>query len=123
MKNKNLSIFLLLIIPLLMFSFAVTSVSAKTAGLPRGTKVVWVWGQDKYYDTIVPITPDKQLPWKGPFQLLEEVGPTGLQTEFGLGDQEYVGGRWWIDANGNEEQDAEDVYFLCPLLGPGRDEP
>lgn len=98
---------------------------AKTAGLPRGTKVVYVTSQNKYYDTIVPIDPGagKQLPWKGRFQLLEMTGPTGLQTEFGHGDREYVGGRWWVDANPNGYQDADDVYFLCPLLGPGRDSP
>ena len=50
-------------------------------------------------------------------------GPFGLQTEFGPGDQDYVGGRWWIDANGNGEMDAQDAYFSCPLLGPGRAEP
>jgi hypothetical protein len=49
--------------------------------------------------------------------------PDGLQTEFGPGDPGYVGGRWWVDGNGNGEMDDEDVYFLCPLLGPGREEP
>ena len=48
-------------------------------------------------------------------------GPTGIQTEFGPGDQGYVGGRWWMDTNGNGEMDAEDAFFLCPLLGPGFD--
>ena len=47
---------------------------------------------------------------------------SSLATEFGPGDTGYVGGRWWIDANGDNEMDADDVYFLCPLLGPGRDE-
>jgi len=32
----------------------------------------------------------------------------------------FAGGRWWIDANNNNAMDAEDVFFLCPLLGPGR---
>jgi hypothetical protein len=110
-----------------LITLAIPFVSAvKPAGLPRGTLVVYVTSQDKYYDTIVPIDPDngKQLPWKGPFQLLEKgVGPTGLQTEFGPSDPEYVGGRWWVDANPNGIQDENDVYFLCPLLGPGRDAP
>jgi len=26
-----------------------------------------------------------------------------------------------VDTNGNGMQDAEDHYFLCPLLGPGRE--
>ena len=49
-------------------------------------------------------------------------GPSGLQTEFGPGDPGYVGGRWWIDLNGNGEMDPADKFFLCPLLGPGRTE-
>lgn len=35
----------------------------------------------------------------------------------------YLGGRWWIDVNGNDIQDAGDNYLLCPLLGPGRTSP
>jgi hypothetical protein len=110
-----------------LIALTVPMVSAtKPGGLPRGSAVVYVTSQDKYYDTIIPIFPEdgEQLPWKGRFQLLEtETGPTGLQTEFGLGDREYVGGRWWIDVNGDGEEDAGDVFFLCPLLGPGRDAP
>jgi hypothetical protein len=53
----------------------------------------------------------------GRFQKLEN----GV-TEFGPGDQGYVGGRWWIDNNGNNEMDSEDTFLLCPLLGPGRTE-
>jgi hypothetical protein len=88
-------------------------------GRPGSDKVVYVTSQGLYYDTIVgPV-----LPQKGPFQKLEMAGPTGLQTEFGPGDPGYVGGRWWLDANGNGEQDAEDAYFSCPLLGPGRENP
>jgi hypothetical protein len=100
---------------------AVPIVAAAPVGRPFSTKVVYVTSQGKYYDTIVPVSPDKQLPWKGRFQQLEMMGPTGLQTAYGPGDREYVGGRWWIDANPNGYQDAGDVYFLCPLLGPGRD--
>ncbi len=87
------------------------------AGAPRSTgPVIYVTGQDLYFDTIV-LGP---LPFEGPFQKLEAAGPTGLQTEFGPGDHGYVGGRWWLDANGDGVMDAGDVYFLCPLLGPGR---
>ena len=76
-------------------------------------------GQDLFYDSIV-LT---DLPPHGPFQLLEMDGPTGLQTEFGPGDPGYVGGRWWVDVNGDGEMDDGDDYFLCPLLGPGREDP
>lgn len=79
--------------------------------------VVYVTGQELFYDSIVTADP---LPSKGPFQELEMDGPSGLQTEFGPGDPGYVGGRWWIDLNGNSEMDEGDKYFLCPLLGPGR---
>ena len=90
------------------------------AGAPRGTgPVIYVTGQDLVYDSIV-LGP---LPFQGPFQKLEATGPTGLQTEFGPGDHGYVGGRWWMDANGDDLMDAGDVYFLCPLLGPGREGP
>lgn len=81
--------------------------------------VIYVTGQNLFYDSIV-LT---NLPSEGPFQKLEIDGPTGLQTEFGLGDQDYVGGRWWVDANGNGEMDDDDAYFMCPLLGPGRVNP
>jgi hypothetical protein len=81
--------------------------------------VVYVTGQGLFYDTIVL----GELPPRGPFQLLEMEGPTGLQTEYGPGDRGYVGGRWWVDANGNGEMDDEDSFFLCPLLPPGREEP
>ncbi len=89
-------------------------------GAPRGNgPVIYVTGQDLYFDTIV-LGP---MPFHGPFQKLEADGPTGLQTEFGPGDHLYVGGRWWLDANGDDVMDAGDVYFLCPLLGPGREAP
>lgn len=76
---------------------------------------IYVTGQGLVYDSIV-LT---GLPNQGPFQKLEMTGPTGLQTEFGPGDLGFVGGRWWVDANGNEMMDDGDAYFLCPLLGPG----
>jgi len=83
--------------------------------------IVYVTSQDLFYDSIV-LT---DLPPHGRFQLLEMNGPPpfGLQTEFGPGDHDYVGGRWWVDGNGNGEMDDADDYFLCPLLGPGREEP
>lgn len=76
--------------------------------------VVYVSSQGKYYDTFVSA---QSLPMKGPFQLLE-----GGVTEYGPGDQGYVGGRWWID-DGDGIMEEEDTFLLCPLLGPGRDSP
>ena len=77
---------------------------------------IYVTGQDTTYSTIVLAS---HLPNEGDFQLLEMGGPTGLFTEFGPGDVGYLGGRWWIDVNGDSEMDDDDVYFMCPLLGPG----
>ena len=73
---------------------------------------VYVSGQGLYYDTFVSV---QVLPNHGRFQLLEE----GV-TEFGPGDRGYVGGRWWVDSNGNGQRDDEDTFLLCPLLPPGR---
>jgi hypothetical protein len=75
--------------------------------------VVYVTSQERYYDSIV--GPD--LPPNGPFQLLE-MGPNGLQTEFGPGDPGYVGGRWMMDTDGDGKIDK---WFSCPLLGPGHE--
>jgi hypothetical protein len=85
--------------------------------VPHDVNVVFVRSQGLYYDTIVL----GDLPQKGRFQILE-VGAMGLETDFGPGDQGYVGGRWWLDKNGNGEMDAGEL-FLCPLLGPGRETP
>jgi hypothetical protein len=103
----------------LVLSLTVAVPALARGGGPKDRAVIYVTSQELYYDTIV--GPD--LPWKGPFQKLEMAGPTGLQTEFGPGDPEYVGGRWWVDTNPNGYQDAEDAYFSCPLLGPGRESP
>ena len=92
---------------------------ARGKGNPHPQPVVYVTGQGLAYDSIVvtnlPFVPN------APYQELVPGGPTGVQTEFGPGDQGYVGGRWWMDANGNGEMDADDSFFLCPLLGPGFD--
>ncbi len=78
---------------------------------------VYVESQGLFYDSIV--GPD--LPGNGPFQQLRPgEGPGGtLATDYGPGDPGYVGGRWWVDVNGNDEMDGEDHYFSCPLLGKG----
>ena len=100
-----------------------TRISASISGEPsaatrfgdRTPGVVFVTSQGLYYDTFVVKDP---LPMQGQFQLLENG-----ETEFGPGQPGYLGGRWWEDLNGNGIQDAEDHYFLCPLLPPGRSEP
>jgi hypothetical protein len=80
--------------------------------LPR--VVIFVTSQNLYYDSIVTA---KSVPNKGRFQLLV-AGENGLETEFGPGDVGYLGGRWKMaDGNGGF------VYFVCPLLGPGRESP
>jgi hypothetical protein len=78
--------------------------------------IIYVRGQELYFDSIVTADP---LPMKGHFQKLE-VGPNGLETDYGPRDPQYKGGRWWFDVNGNAKQDAGDHFFNCPLLGPGR---
>ena len=99
-------------------ALSTTHALAKDRTTGRGTgPVVYVESQGLFYDSIVVA----DLPQKGRFQELKPgVGPSGLATEFGPGDVGYLGGRWWIDANGNGYQDADDAFFLCPLLGPGR---
>ncbi|MDX1665144.1 MAG: hypothetical protein R3272_15235 [Candidatus Promineifilaceae bacterium] len=88
---------------------------ARGQGNPNPAVEVYVVSQGLVYDSIVTADP---LPMKGPFQKLE-MGPHGLQTQYGPGDPGYVGGRWWVDVNGNDEMDEGDHFFLCPLLGPG----
>ncbi len=86
--------------------------------------VIYVYGDgpggELFYDSIVlsHLPFSEGLPW----QELEMGGPSGLMTEFGLGDEGYFGGRWFLDVDGTEGPSADDVFFLCPLLGPGRDE-
>jgi hypothetical protein len=109
MKRKLGVLFIVLIVALL----SVVPVSAGRGNEDVGT--IYVTSQGLYYDTFVVKDP---LPLQGKFQLLEDG-----RTEFGPGDPGYLGGRWWEDLNGNGEMDADDHYFLCPLLGPGRPAP
>jgi hypothetical protein len=89
--------------------------------------IIYVTDQGLYFDSIVTADP---LSPHGPFQQLfppgtnpDWVGGT-LSTEFGPRNPGYVGGRWWVDVDGNGEMDDEvDHFFSCPLLGPGRDMP
>lgn len=100
-----------------------TSVYAKERTKGRGAPglpSIYVTSQGLYYDTLLLKDP---LPFNDTmnFQLLE-FGLMGPQTEFGPTDTGYYGGRWWVD-DGDGIMEAEDHYFLCPLLGPGRTEP
>lgn len=81
----------------------------------RTPGVVYVTSQGLYYDTFVVKDP---LPMAGRFQAL-----VNGETEFGPGQPGYLGGRWWVDENGNGVQDEGDHFFLCPLLPPGRTTP
>jgi len=90
---------------------------SKTAkgGRAGALGVVYVTGQGLYYDTFVSA---ETLPPHGRFQKIENG-----TTEFGPGDPGYLGGRWWVDANGDNVQNEGDVFLLCPLLPPGRPTP
>ena len=104
---------MVLLVVVMVAAVAVIPASANRGDGALGT--VYVSSQGMYYDTFVSA---QALPMEGPFQKLE-----GGVTEFGPGDQGYVGGRWWIDENGNNEMDEGDTFLLCPLLGPGRETP
>ena len=103
----------IVLVVVMLAAIAVIPASANRGDGALGT--VYVSSQGLYYDTFVSA---EVLPPHGRFQKLEN----GV-TEFGPGDQGYVGGRWWIDNNGNNVMDEGDSYLLCPLLGPGRATP
>ena len=110
MKYKNSTL-------LLVLAIALTSVTPAFAGRGNGpVGEIYVTSQGLYYETFATADP---LPMKGRFQKLEEVNGQP-QTEFGPGDPGYLGGRWWMDTNGNDIMDEGDHFFLCPLLGPGQ---
>jgi hypothetical protein len=106
---------LLVFVVVLSLVVAVPAFAEAPGGRPGSVVVVYVRSQELYYDSIV-TTP---LPPHGPFQLLEKGLDDRLETDFGPGDQGYVGGRWMADLDGNGVVD----YFSCPLLGPGRTTP
>ncbi len=96
-------------------------VAAAVPGFPSGGRhgalgEVYVSSQGLYYDTFVTVS---VLPMQGQFQLLT----ADHVTEFGPGEPGYLGGRWWVDVNGDGIQDAGDMFLLCPLLGPGSPTP
>jgi hypothetical protein len=109
MKRKLSMLFVVLVISLM----TVAPAYANRGDGALGT--VYVSSQGLYYDTFVSA---EVLPMHGRFQKLE----AGV-TEFGPGSPGYLGGRWWIDNNGNDIQDEGDTFLLCPLLGPGRTTP
>jgi hypothetical protein len=109
MKRKLSILFVVVMIALV----AAVPVSANRGDGALGA--IYVTSQGLYYDTFVSA---ETLPMKGRFQKL--VNGT---TEFGPGDPGYLGGRWWVDVNGNDVQDEGDNFLLCMLLGPGRTEP
>jgi hypothetical protein len=89
--------------------------SSDSNGRPGSTLTITVLSTGLTYDSIV----KADLPMKGPFQQLIPTDD-GLVTAYGPGDPGYVGGRWWVDVNGDGEMNEDDAFFLCPLLGPGR---
>ena len=116
--SKKYSVFGVLLLGALVAMFLISPgiAEAKRGGTGgRGDgPVIYVTSQGLYYDSIVTASP---VPAHGPFQELEMVDGQ-LQTEFGHGDKGYVGGRWHLVT-----PDGEDLYFVCPLLGPGRTAP
>ena len=110
MRRKSIGIFLV------VMAILVSAVPAFAAGGRAGAiGTVYVTSQGLYYDTFVSAD---SLPMQGPFQKL-----VNNTTEFGPGQPGYLGGRWWVDVNGNNIQDSGDIFLLCPLLGPGRISP
>jgi hypothetical protein len=106
----------LAVIAVLVLAVAAPALAKRGGEGGRGNgPEIYVTGQGLIYDSIVTAKPVAN---HGPFQLLEEGGPTGLMTEFGPGDPGYVGGRWWLDGDGDGIRDDDEV-FVCPLLGPG----
>jgi hypothetical protein len=105
----------LLILAALSVSLGIVVTTAKAGGGPLPRPVVYVESQGLYFDSIVTADP---IPAVGPFQLLE-MGANGLTTEYGPGDRGYRGGRWMEDFDG----DGTFHYFMCPLLGQGRENP
>lgn len=105
-----------LVMAVTALSMTSTVLAERTTGRGgEGAPVVYVESQGLYYDSIA-LT---DLPMVGDFQELVP-GTNGLATEFGPGEVGYLGGRWWIDVNMDDVMDADDLFFLCPLLGPGR---
>ena len=108
-------------LPALAATTGGAATTSAAGGRPASGGVIFVTGQGLYYDTFVTVDP---LPRRGRFQPIGDSDGDGIaETPYGPGDPGYLGGRWWEDLNGNGMQDDGDHYFLCPLLGPGRETP
>lgn len=103
----------ILLVVVLIALMMVVPVAAGRGNGALGT--IYVTSQGLYYDTFVSAD---VLPMHGRFQKL--VNGT---TEFGPGQPGYLGGRWWVDVNGDNIMNEGDRFFLCMLLGPGRTSP
>lgn len=119
MKNLTLTGAVAFIIAALMINSSAYAAKRDNSDVIRSGPTIFVTSQGLYFDSIV-VT--DTLPQAGNFQQLV---PTmhGLETEFGPGQPGHLGGRWWVDVDENGVMDASDAYFLCPLLGPGRETP
>lgn len=114
MKNfKILSAVVLMGLATMMSS--TTFAKERTTGRDTGP-VIYVTSQGLYYDSIVLA----DVPQKGDFQQLIP-SENGLETDYGPGEVGHLGGRWWLDLNADGVMNSGDKFFLCPLLGPGRD--
>ena len=110
MTTTRARLVVLMVAVVALVAVSAVMATARGQGNPHGIGVVYVTSQGLYYDTMVVKDP---LPPHGRFQLLENG-----ETEFGPGDPGYLGGRWKApDGQGGWH------YFLCPLLGPGREAP
>jgi hypothetical protein len=99
------------------YSYAKERTTGRGHGGNDPAPVVYVRSQELYYDSIAL----GDLPQQGEFQELVMGGMHGLETEYGPGEVGHLGGRWWLDLSGDGQMGDGDKFFLCPLLGPGRD--
>ena len=108
--KRRIALCVTVLVGMVGVGLALTTRDAKANRGDGALGVVYVTSQGLYYDTFVTV---EELPPHGKFQLL-----VNGETEFGPGDPGYRGGRW-MEPDGAGGFD----YFLCPLLGPGREEP
>ncbi len=121
MKTFNVRSLLSAVALVSAVAIGATTADAKERETGRGTgPIIFVTSQGLYYDSIVTAS---ELPRVGPFQQLFPTDVEGvLETDVGPGEDGFAGGRWWLDVNENGMMDADDAYFSCPLLAPGRAE-
>ena len=119
MKTSTLIGAIALISAALMINSSAYATARDNSDVIASGPTIFVTSQGLYFDSIVV---GGALPQHGNFQQLMP-GMNGLETEFGPGEPGHLGGRWWLDKNNDSVMDAGDVYFLCPLLGPGRETP